>query len=597
MNRICLTDQILQIQSCYQFNKNILTCFFEAIFDQISVSLREDNFINLEIFTNYLDLPMILTRIIFKNFHTNKNYHPAQDELLTRSNFVEIMLGLYFGSLDEIIENFFKMFHSEKENNLNMKDLLLVLKFLTNDAVILKKYEQVINTFNKKTNLISNFENFKNYIFYEDTNLILIFFKLIYERQPFTKNVIKNIEFLCNNLEEQDEYESVNSSYSEEYSIIQGQFTNLVSNYEKSNYCKIYKLCNGKFEKFNVVIIDNNIFFFNSKNEKSKGSTFCSIVPISSYSFSKFEFVIDQRKLYCLNMQPKYSNASEVEKLYFKTIEELNRFLNLTKILKTAFDFFQEYSLIKEINKGDCSKVSLVSHKFTHEKFAVKIVNKNSIKDDRMIINEVESLKFLKLNPCENVVKIYQILEDTDNIYVVMEYLQTNLTNFIKTLSTDEEKISIMKQISNGLLFLHSNGIIHRDIKSDNIMINVENNRNYVKIVDFGFSKILFENELTTEPYGTLVYTAPEIIQRLSYNNTVDIWSLGNLMFQIHYKYLPFDGVNLNLSEIADRICEAEVKQLKNSKSKIDNIIQRCLTKDSFSRLSIKKVVDLLTLL
>lgn len=110
-----------------------------------------------------------------------------------------------------------------------------------------------------------------------------------------------------------------------------------------------------------------------------------------------------------------------------------------------------------------------------------------------------------------------------------MEYL-TNSLDFIlhKNSIKDECKSKIVNKIADGLLFLHSNGIIHRDLKPENILVERVGDDDYsIKLIDFGFSKVLYVDEFVlNEPFGTLAFAAPEIINKKSYNYKVDVWSL-----------------------------------------------------------------------
>jgi len=98
-----------------------------------------------------------------------------------------------------------------------------------------------------------------------------------------------------------------------------------------------------------------------------------------------------------------------------------------------------------------------------------------------------------------------------------------------------------------GISYLHANGIVHRDIKLDNILLDGKGN---VKIGDFGVSKKITQNELLFEQCGTPAYIAPEIVRELGYKGyPVDIWSAGICLFAILYGNVPFkaqNGADLN---------------------------------------------------
>ena len=89
---------------------------------------------------------------------------------------------------------------------------------------------------------------------------------------------------------------------------------------------------------------------------------------------------------------------------------------------------------------------------------------------------------------------------------------------------------------------MHSLGIVHRDIKLENIMMTDDSESSKPKLVDFGLAKMVGPEEAITELFGTLGYVAPEILQRKSYNKGVDVWSLGVIMYALLSGYMPFDS-------------------------------------------------------
>lgn len=111
-----------------------------------------------------------------------------------------------------------------------------------------------------------------------------------------------------------------------------------------------------------------------------------------------------------------------------------------------------------------------------------------------------------------------------------------------------------MKQLINTILYLHSEGICHRDIKLDNILYNEDQEK--IKLIDFGISKKIYDrNHKISEMWtstGTLHYMAPEMISGGSYGFEVDMWALGVLIYKLFYGSLPFDSEYK--SEMIDQI-------------------------------------------
>ena len=154
---------------------------------------------------------------------------------------------------------------------------------------------------------------------------------------------------------------------------------------------------------------------------------------------------------------------------------------------------------------------------------------------------EIETLKLCKQ---QNIMRLYEVFENADNIYLVLEYLGGgNLYNFMKEhkFEIKESLIKrIIKSVACALNYLHSYGIIHRDIKPDNVVFATTSEDSDVKLVDFGLGKILEPNGLASEPVGTLCYAAPEILLGSTYTKGVDLWSLGVMVYWLLAGKLPF---------------------------------------------------------
>ena len=109
---------------------------------------------------------------------------------------------------------------------------------------------------------------------------------------------------------------------------------------------------------------------------------------------------------------------------------------------------------------------------------------------------------------------------------------------------TEQRVKELIGQMVLALQYLHSFGIIHRDVKLENIMMSDAFDKAMPKLVDFGLSKIIGPTEKSTEPFGTLGYVAPEVLSKEPYGIACDLWSLGCLAFALLSGCLPFDREN-----------------------------------------------------
>ena len=153
-------------------------------------------------------------------------------------------------------------------------------------------------------------------------------------------------------------------------------------------------------------------------------------------------------------------------------------------------------------------------------------------------------METLKICQHKNIMRLYEVFENADNIYLVLEYLGGgNLYNYMKEhqlIIKESMAKRLIKSVTSALHYLHKYGVIHRDIKPDNVVFESTSEDCDVKLVDFGLAKILEPNEMATEPVGTLCYAAPEILLGNKYNSSVDLWSLGVLLYWILSGNLPF---------------------------------------------------------
>jgi len=158
-------------------------------------------------------------------------------------------------------------------------------------------------------------------------------------------------------------------------------------------------------------------------------------------------------------------------------------------------------------------------------------------------MKEVSLLLKLRHN---HVVKIYETIETEKHIIIVMELCAGgDLLNYVRKRRRLKEPYAkvIFKQIIDGLCYIHSKFIAHRDIKLDNILLDGKGN---VKIADFGVSKQCQKGQLKmTEQCGTPAYIAPEILKDKGYTFSVDLWSAGVVLFAMLYGTVPFKANNM----------------------------------------------------
>ncbi|CAK75885.1 unnamed protein product (macronuclear) [Paramecium tetraurelia] len=208
---------------------------------------------------------------------------------------------------------------------------------------------------------------------------------------------------------------------------------------------------------------------------------------------------------------------------------------------------FERYQILSKLAVGAFATVFKAYDRMTDSQVkitntivqvAIKKYNSNLLKSEqkKLLSKETEILK--KLDH-ENIVKFLGTYKNT----IVLEFIDGHtLTNYLKNQPNrrlqEKEAKQIYSQIRDGIKYLHSKNIFHRDLKADNIMIINQQ----VKLIDFGLAS---ENQLCSDFCGTPAYMAPEIFQKKPYDGRkADIWALGVLLYQILCGKVPFPGKN-----------------------------------------------------
>ena len=220
-------------------------------------------------------------------------------------------------------------------------------------------------------------------------------------------------------------------------------------------------------------------------------------------------------------------------------------------------DITQFYEVMKKIGEGSFGKIYKVKNKQSGDIRAMKQITKSKIPNIEKFQNEI---KILAMVDHPNIVRLFEVIED-DKYFNLLQELCTGgeLAKKIQTTQLKEKEIAkIFNQIMSAVAYCHDKGIVHRDLKLENILFASENPDAPVKIIDFGFSVLLGKNDMNKDKnkdndlkkygfkrmkskVGTLYYISPEIIKG-NYDEKCDIWACGVILFILLGGYPPFNG-------------------------------------------------------
>ena len=202
---------------------------------------------------------------------------------------------------------------------------------------------------------------------------------------------------------------------------------------------------------------------------------------------------------------------------------------------ENKYELSEDIIYIEDIDQGSFGKVIHAKDKLTKRDLSVKIINKKEA--DQISIKKMkEEISILKKLNHKNIVKFYGHIETLNQILIKMEYIRYGtLSQWIKKNKkiSEEDASLIIKNIISAVSYLHNNQICHRDIKPQNIMFSKENDLNSIKLIDFGLSVQNFDSLYNSDYCGTFIYMAPEEINKKSYDLSIDVWSIGILMYML----------------------------------------------------------------
>ena len=226
---------------------------------------------------------------------------------------------------------------------------------------------------------------------------------------------------------------------------------------------------------------------------------------------------------------------------------------------------------------------------------AIKKINiqKISYSDSKMVISETDIMQNIISNNHNNIVDCYDIINDNDVTYIIMEYCDGgDLSGLLIGKSFCDKYIRFyFGQIISAIKFLHDKKIVHRDMKPKNVLLS--NNKKTIKLCDFGFAKQINPLKRITTVCGSPLYMAPELCKKESYTELVDVWSLGIMLYEMIFGNHPFSKYNdiesLSSSIIKNNIIIEDTDKVSE---KCLDLLKKMLQKDECDRINIDQLFE-----
>ena len=202
---------------------------------------------------------------------------------------------------------------------------------------------------------------------------------------------------------------------------------------------------------------------------------------------------------------------------------------------------FHDFEKLKVLGKGSFGEVLLVKLKANNKYYAMKILIKKQVKlRHQEVHTKAERDLMVKIN-CPFIVNIKFAFQDSVKLYIITEFMQGGEMFFHlhkeKKFSDEKTRFYVIEMVL-AIEFLHKNKMLYRDLKPENIMVDASG---HIKLTDFGLSKMIKkQKEKAFTICGTPQYLAPEILSDEGYDNSVDWWSLGCVMYEMLVGKAPF---------------------------------------------------------
>ena len=517
--------------------------------------------------------------------------------------------------------------HYDSINNNNIShNIFSIQKVSKTNTKFINHYKNF--NFNKNINIIKGkkINNNKNK---SKNNSSILYSKLINNNFSYSTNS-KNSKSHSNKKNKYKKYNNFNDSVKKKgvtgnntkiLNKIAKKYKDIKKSLNKNNLCVNKKKKNAKNKINNI--INNNKSVLLTKRDKT---SLVQSESINNKTTNKNENIKKKHKrkynqnnlIYNFDKNKenkKYENKNELNKnindnyenldnLSISILKNENYYLEESKKLSNKIIQFAKkhdykvypktnlsyYKIGRSVGRGAFGKVNIALHILSGHIVAIKSFNKTKNNFPiHKIKYEIKIMKKLRNN--KKIVKLLEAFENEKYFFIIMEnVIGGNLLNAINKMNKLSESLSrnIFIQLIETIKFLHSKGIVHRDIKPDNILLNLNNS---IKLCDFGVSKEIKKGQLITDSCGTPAFIAPEVLLDDPYDPYMtDIWSSGVVLYVMVSGFFPFTGINE--SQLHKHIISGKFPKLLNISNNLNDLINKILEINPKKRITIEEILN-----